>query len=182
MALPLLLQVLDHCCDSVVRLISWDALHLVLDRALAAEVQNFRPPLLHIFETCSPLMLDEEATCLAVAPFCASSVLFLLKAYGPDVDVSDRSKQLDSFLRFGSLHCKSNSRALALFLEFGLLPLLTRETWLVAPRLRGTVELFLQSCEGGNALEVLLAWRGLQLLFSGELKARAKRPSSNIAV
>ena len=176
MALPLLLQVLDHCSDSVVRLIGWDALHLMLDRALAVEVENFRPPLQHIFETCSPLLLDEELASLCVAPFCASSVLFLLKAFNHNSSVAERSTQLDSFLRYGSLHCKPNSRAFALFLEFGLLPLLAREAWLVAPQLRAIVELLLQSCEGGNALEVLLAWQGLQMLFCGQLCARVKRP------
>ena len=147
----------------------------MLDRALAIEVQNFRPPLQHVLETCSPLFLDEEVACLAVAPFCASSVLFLLKAFSRDCKL-DRSKSLDSLLRYGSLHCKPNSRAFALFLEFGLLPLLAREAWLVAPQLREIAELLLQSCEGGNALEVLLAWHALLLLFGGELQARVKRP------
>ncbi|CAE7684249.1 DEGP1 [Symbiodinium sp. KB8] len=174
LALPLILQVLDQTSDQVVRLIAWDALHLMLDRALAIEVQNFRPPLQHVLETCSPLFLDEEVACLAVAPFCASSVLFLLKAFSRDCKL-DRSKSLDSLLRYGSLHCKPNSRAFALFLEFGLLPLLAREAWLVAPQLREIAELLLQSCEGGNALEVLLAWHALLLLFGGELQARVKR-------
>ncbi|CAE7267658.1 unnamed protein product [Symbiodinium sp. CCMP2456] len=174
LALPLILQVLDQTSDQVVRLIAWDALHLMLDRALATEVQNFRPPLQHVLETCSPLFLDEEVACLAVAPFCASSVLFLLKAFSLDCKL-DRSKSLDSLLHYGSLHCKPNSRAFALFLEFGLLPLLTREAWLVAPHLREIAELLLQSCEGGNALEVLLAWHAMLLLFGGELQARVKR-------
>ncbi|CAE7340932.1 unnamed protein product [Symbiodinium sp. CCMP2592] len=174
LALPLILQVLDQTSDAVVRLIAWDAVHLMLDRALATEVQNFRPPLQHVLETCSPLFLDEEVACLAVAPFCASSVLFLLKAFSLDCKL-DRSKSLDSLLRYGSLHCKPNSRAFALFLEFGLLPLLAREAWLVAPHLREIAELLLQSCEGGNALEVLLAWHALLLLFGGELQGRVKR-------
>eukprot|EP00439_Symbiodinium_sp_Y106_P071767 s470_g12.t10 len=173
LALPLILQVLDQTSDAVVRLIAWDAVHLMLDRALATEVQNFRPPLQHVLETCSPLFLDEEVACLAVAPFCASSVLFLLKAFS--LDKLDRSKSLDSLLRYGSLHCKPNSRAFALFLEFGLLPLLAREAWLVAPHLREIAELLLQSCEGGNALEVLLAWHALLLLFGEELQGRVMR-------
>ncbi|CAE8701282.1 unnamed protein product, partial [Polarella glacialis] len=83
------------------------------------------------------------------------------------------SDQFDKFLYFGTVHCRTDQTAFLLFLEFGLLPLLSREDWLVAPRLRKVTEVLLQAAEGVNASEVLLAWHGLCLLFGGNLRSRA---------
>ncbi|CAE8614610.1 unnamed protein product, partial [Polarella glacialis] len=170
--LPLLLQTLDRSSDSVVRLVGLDALNLMLDRAMAAEVQNFVPPLEHLFSTGSPLLLQGDVVAsMTVAPYCSGFTLFLLKAFAA-ASASARSEQFDKFLYFGTVHCRADQTAFLLFLEFGLLPLLSREDWLVAPRLRKVTELLLQAAEGVNASEVLLAWRGLCLLFGGNLGSR----------
>merc|ERR1719282_1172018 len=86
LCLPLLLQAMDHCTDSVVRLVGLDALHLLIDRAMAVEVQNFVPAIEQFYGTASPLFLDGDdlAPCI-VAPYCAGHVLFLLKAHTGDI-------------------------------------------------------------------------------------------------
>ena len=82
LSLPPLLQTLDAVSDPVVRLVSLDALHIMLDRAMAAEVQNFVPPLEQCFASTSPLFLDgDDFAQSMVAPYCAANVLLLLKGY-----------------------------------------------------------------------------------------------------
>ena len=166
LCLPVLLQILESSTDSLLRFVGWDVLNLLLDRAMAVEVQNFGPCLADFFESHSPFFLQEELGRLTVAPFASSFVLFILKAYpGHESTVTARDEQLERFLRFGCFHCKAQAQAFCLFLEFGLLPLLAREALLLAPSLQEISVLLLQSCESPQIIEVLLSWRCVLLLF-----------------
>ena len=166
LCLPVLLQILESSTNSILRFLGWDVLTLLLDRAMAVEVQNFEPCLADFFQSHSPFFLQEELGRLTVAPFSSSFVLFLLKAYPSHVSsVTARDEQLERFMRFGCFHCKTETETFSLFLEFGLLPLLAREALLLAPNLQEISVPLLQSCENPQILEVLLSWRALLLLF-----------------
>mmetsp|Transcript_95081 Transcript_95081/g.306266 ORF Transcript_95081/g.306266 Transcript_95081/m.306266 type:complete len:609 (-) Transcript_95081:48-1874(-) len=175
LCLPPILQALDKGgADASVRLAGLASLHLLLDRAMAAEVQRFVPPLQHCFATLYPLFLQDDLLAqITVAPFCAGCSLFMLKAYTSGSIW--RQEVLDKFLLFGSVHCRSHSLAFRLFLELGLLPLLEREALVLAPRLKLVMELLLQAAESPDARVVLLAWRSLVLLLCGSLRPRAGR-------
>merc|ERR1719265_2776957 len=102
LCLPVLLQVLDCCSESTVRLVGLDALHLMLDRAMAAEVQSLVPPLEHCLTSCSPIFLNGDTVAPSVvAPLCASHVLFLLKAY--PCESLQRQDMIQSLLTFGGV-------------------------------------------------------------------------------
>lgn len=173
LCLPVLLQVLDGCTDAAVRLMGLDALHLTLDRAMAAEMQNFLPPLEHCLATSSPLFFDgDDLAPSMVAPYCAAQVLCLLKAYTPGN--LNRQASIDKFLTFGGVHCSTNPVAFRLFLEFGLIPLLRREVLLLASRVKQIMEILMQAAEATHAVEVMFAWRGLGLLLGGALRPRTR--------
>eukprot|EP00927_Polykrikos_kofoidii_P074557 TRINITY_DN70563_c0_g1_i1.p1 TRINITY_DN70563_c0_g1~~TRINITY_DN70563_c0_g1_i1.p1 ORF type:complete len:622 (+),score=116.33 TRINITY_DN70563_c0_g1_i1:90-1955(+) len=173
LCLPPVLQTLDTCTDAVVQLVGMDALQLLLDRAMAAEVQHFVPPLEHTLASTSPLFLDNsELTQSTVAPYCAANVLLLLKGYTPGS--ASRLDVAGKFLAFGAVHCRGHTRAFRVFLEFGLIPLLRRDVFLVATRVKQVVEMLLQATESMNAAEALLAWEALCILFSGVLQSRAR--------
>lgn len=79
------------------------------------------------------------------------------------------------FFLFGVDGCGcKDSDAFPLFLEFGLLPLLSIDPMMLAPFLRELTSILLQTCEGPRALEVLLSWRCLLLVFEA-LKPRLER-------
>ena len=166
LCLPVLLQILDSSTDSSLRFLGWDVLNLLLDRAIATEVQNFSVCLADFFQTHSPYP-QEDICGLSVVPFSQSFAQFLTKAFADgksDACVS-REKQLEFFFTFGFFHCKSaKSEPFTLFMEFGLLPLL--ETSMLAPNLQELSQQLLQSCEGPQILEVLLSWRAIVLLFN----------------
>jgi len=173
LCLPPLLLSLDRSTDPTARFVGLDALHLMLDRALVVEVQNFVPPLEHCFSANSPLFLEgDELAVSTVVPYCAGYVLFLTKAHA--VGSGAQRDALDRFLHFGSVHCRASGAAFRLFVEFGLLPLLLRDPMFLAPRLKQLMELLLQATEAVNATEVLLAWWALHLLLGGELRPRAR--------
>lgn len=179
LCLPPLLQVLDGCTEPVVRLVGLSALSLLLDRAMATEVQNFVPPLEHCFTTSSPLFFDGDTVVAdAVAPYCTGYVLLLLKAYSRGGAL--QRSAFDRFLSFGGVHCRAKPVAFRLFMESGLLPLLRRDALLLAPRLRQVMEILLQSTEAVDAGEVILAWRCLCLLLSGNLRPRVRRYAMDI--
>jgi len=173
LCLPPLLQCLDRCADAAVRLVGLGALHLMLDRAMAAEVQNFVPPLQHCFSVSTPLFFEgDDLAVSAVAPYCAGYALLLLKA--PADGTACRRELADKFLTFGAIHCRATGVAFRLFLECGLLPLLRRDVMLLAPRLKSLMELLLQAAEATDAAEALLGWRALGVILSGELRPRAE--------
>jgi len=166
--LPVLLRSLDHCGDSLVRLVGLDTLHLMLDRAMAVEVQGFVPPLLDVLAAHSPLFLEGDSLSISlVVPYCASYMLLLSK--GRDGRNSWCQEAVNKFLTFGSVHCRASTAAFRCFLEHGLLPLLLRDVMLMAPRLQELMELLLQASESTDAVEVLYAWRALQVLLGGHM-------------
>jgi len=173
LCLPSLLQIIDLCSDALVRFVGISAVHIILDHAIAVEVQNLVPPLEHCFATTAPLFLQGELTSVsAVAPYCAGIVQFVLKGF---VQCSPRQQVLDRLLTFGYLHCRTSTSAFQSFLEFGVLPLLARDVLLLASRLRQVMEMLLQSTESTNVKEVLLGWHALCILLQSELQSRMKR-------
>lgn len=179
--LPPLLQVLDTCTDKYVRFVGLDTLRLTLDRAMAAEVQNFVPPLAHCLAIASPLFMDGDGVAEStVAPYCACHVLFLMKGYGAAAS-SQRQEILDKFMAFGSVHCRGRTRAFRLFLEFGLVPLLCKEVWLLRTRLKLVLEMLLQATESINCVEALLAWEALTFLLQDPLaRGRLRRYTMDV--
>ncbi|CAK8988581.1 unnamed protein product [Durusdinium trenchii] len=61
LCLPVLLQILESSTDSLLRFVGWDVLNLLLDRAMAVEVQNFGPCLADFFESHSPFFPSRRA-------------------------------------------------------------------------------------------------------------------------
>lgn len=174
LCVPPLLQVLEGCADPVVRLVALDAVHLMLDRAMAVEVQHLEPPLEHCFATSSPVFLDSDSLAPStVVPYCSGHVLFLLKAYAP----GDRRRQVtaEKFMRFGQVHCGTHSESFVLFLEFGLLPLLQRGPLILGTQLRQVMQVLLQAAESVSVREACMAWRGIHSVLVSGLGPRLLR-------